>query len=68
MIEREFSYIWQDVVRDSEPFQIIVDAAQVDINREMERKLIEFGYLGENGEVLRPYIVDTVKWLEEAGL
>jgi ABC-type glycerol-3-phosphate transport system substrate-binding protein len=68
MIEREFSFIWQDVVRDSEPFQIIVDAAQVDINREMERKLTEFGYLGENGEVLRPYIVDTVKWLEEAGL
>ncbi len=65
MLEREISNIWMDVVRDGEAFQPRIDEAQTHIDREMVRKLQEFGYMDEQGTVLKPYIVDSIKSLRE---
>ena len=65
LLEREISNIWMDVVRDYEAFQPRIDQAQTEIDREMVRKLQEFGYLDEQGNCLKPYLVNTVKALKE---
>ena len=67
MLEREISNIWMDVVRDGEAFQPRLDKAQTEIDREMERKLKEFGYIDEKGIVQKEYTVNTVEALKEAG-
>ncbi|MBD5102032.1 MAG: extracellular solute-binding protein [Subdoligranulum sp.] len=54
-VERALSNAWQDVVENNVPARIALDDAALDIDREFERKLKEFGYIGENGERLREF-------------
>jgi len=68
MVERELSNVWNKVVFDGENTRSAVDDSVIDINREMRRKLEEFGYM-KNGEVLKPYNIPTIeqveRWLEK---
>jgi len=70
IIERELSNAWNRVVFDSESIRIAVDDAVVIMNREIERKMKEFGYLDKDGNKLKPYILPTkekvIEWQEEA--
>lgn len=59
MLEREISNLWGYVVRDNKPFMPALDVAQKNTNREMRRKLQEFGFIEEGGTVLRSYQVPT---------
>ncbi|MCK9526567.1 MAG: extracellular solute-binding protein, partial [Limnochordia bacterium] len=64
MLEREISNLWGSVVRDNMPFMPTLDGAQKNTDREMERKLREFGFLDENGSVLRAYPIGTAREFE----
>lgn len=60
VIERELSDAWSNVVINGQPARIALDNAVANINREFARKLREFGYMDEEGNVLKPYSIDPV--------
>jgi ABC-type glycerol-3-phosphate transport system substrate-binding protein len=67
LVERELSNAWNKVVNDGINARVAIDDAVVIINRELRRKLTEFGYY-EDGERVKPFIVPTYEnihlWLE----
>ncbi len=68
-VERELSNIWNKVVFDSESVRNAIDEAEAETNREIKRRMIEFGYIDKSGHVLKVYILPTkeevIKWLEK---
>ncbi len=68
MVEREISNIWNKVVFDGENTRSAVDDAVVTIDREMRRKMEEFGYM-KNGKIVKNYPIPTIEqvesWVEE---
>ena len=65
IIEREISNIWNRVVFDGENLRAATDASVIRINREIRRRMEEFGYVDSQGNVLRPYILPTIELVEE---
>ncbi|MCJ8010852.1 extracellular solute-binding protein [Paenibacillus sp. KQZ6P-2] len=63
VLEREISNAWNKVVFDKQNPRIAIDNAVKTINRELERKLKEFGYF-ENGKMAKPYVVPTIENVE----
>lgn len=66
MLERELSNAWNNVVVKNREARASLDKAVININREMERKLQEFGYI-ENGKMVRPYQIASLDLIEEDG-
>lgn len=54
MTEREVSNIWNRVVVEGYPLRTSIDRSVIIVNRELERKLTEFGYIKE-GKPVKPY-------------
>ncbi len=69
MQEREISNAWNRIVFDGMNPRVAIDRAVVTINREITRKMEEFGYL-ENGVVVKEFTIPTIEtiegWMEEA--
>lgn len=65
MLERGISDIWNTSVFDNVPTRIAIDKQVITINREIERKMIEFGYIDEQGNILVPYPIRDIDWIEE---
>ena len=64
MLEREMSNAFNSIVVDGESVQTRLDAAVKTIDREIMRKLEEFGYIDSEGNVLEYYYIpdiDSVK-------
>lgn len=62
-IERELSNIWTHVVLDGKNLRATVEDSVNVMNKEIARKMEEFGYL-KNGKVVRPYRVPTLEEVE----
>jgi hypothetical protein len=60
ILEREVSNAWIDIVTKGESFQPRIDEATLASNREMKRKLTEFGYYDEEGNKLKEYNVHLI--------
>lgn len=58
MIERDISNIWNNIVVNGMDFSDAVDNAVASSNREILRKLLEFGYCDENGKKLKDYVTN----------
>ncbi len=58
LAERELSNAWNKVVNDGTNPRVAIDDAVIIINRELKRKLTEFGYY-ENGVRVKDYLVPT---------
>ncbi len=65
MLERELSNSYNKVVVNGKDLRLTIDSSVKRINRETERKLTEFGFLSEKGEVLKEYIVPTIENVRE---
>ena len=69
MQERELSNAWNRIVFDGVNPRVAIDASVLIVNREITRKMEEFGYL-ENGikvkEVKIPTIESVQRWMDEA--
>lgn len=59
MVEREMSNTWTDIVLNGESLRVAVDKSVMTINREITRKLEEFGYI-KNGQAIKKYTVADV--------
>ena len=65
MTEREMSNAFNSIVVDGESVRSTIDEAVKTINRETTRKLEEFGYIDEDGNVLKEYEVPSVEKVRE---
>ncbi len=61
MLEREMSNAFNDIVVNGANEQTRIDKAVKTINREIRRKLEEFGYVDGAGNVLKEYRIPTVE-------
>lgn len=68
MQERELSNAWNRIVFDGVNPRVAIDNSVIIINREITRKMEEFGYL-ENGVVVREFEIPTLDkvegWMED---
>jgi ABC-type glycerol-3-phosphate transport system substrate-binding protein len=69
MQERELSNIWNRIVFDGANPRAAIDRSVITINREITRKMEEFGYL-EDGQRVQEFKVPTIEtvraWMENA--
>jgi ABC-type glycerol-3-phosphate transport system substrate-binding protein len=67
--ERELSNIWNRIVFDGINPRVAIDRSVILINREITRKMEEFGYL-QDGEQVREFHIPTIDtvigWMEDA--
>ncbi|TDL33123.1 extracellular solute-binding protein [Jeotgalibacillus sp. S-D1] len=66
LVERELSNIWNRIVFDGENPRSAIDDSIIAIDREITRKMEEFGYV-ENGKTVKPYRVPTIEMVESWG-
>ncbi|MCU9612681.1 extracellular solute-binding protein [Caldibacillus lycopersici] len=66
ILEREISNIWNKIVFEGENTRAAIDDSVIAINREMIRKMEEFGYM-KNGQVVKPYHIPTIEQVMEWG-
>ena len=59
IIERGISNVWNTAVFDQAPIRAAISDAVFEINREIKRKMQEFGYIDSKGVVLVEYYVPT---------
>ena len=71
ILEREVSNAWIAIVTEGEPFQARIDEATLASNREIQRKLTEFGYQDKDGNKQKNYNIHLIDELiaerEEGG-
>lgn len=69
MQERELSNVWNRIVFDGVNARVAIDRAIITINREITRKMEEFGYL-EDGQRVHDYSIPTIDtivgWIQNA--
>jgi ABC-type glycerol-3-phosphate transport system substrate-binding protein len=69
MQERELSNVWNRIVFDGANPRVALDRSIIIINREITRKMEEFGYL-ENGRRVKEFKIPTIEtvreWMENA--
>lgn len=63
MLERELSNSWNSIVIDGENTRSVIENAVTIVDKELKRKLTEFGYI-ENGVVVTPYKITTLETVE----
>jgi ABC-type glycerol-3-phosphate transport system substrate-binding protein len=66
MIERELSNIWNRVVFDGINTRSAVDDSVIAIDREISRKMEEFGYM-KDGKMVKPYPIPTIEQVKSWG-
>ncbi len=60
MLEREMSNAFNAIVVDGDSAQSRIDEAVKVIDREMKRKLEEFGYIDSDGATIRDYVIPDI--------
>ena len=65
MLERRLSDIWNTMVFEGTQPRVAIDLRVIDINREFNRKMVEFGFIDSDGNQLRPYVVREIDWVIE---
>ena len=64
MVEREVSNVWNQVVANGAGLTESIDRAVIASNREIIRKLQEFGFVDEEGNLIKPYTTeDVIEWM-----
>jgi ABC-type glycerol-3-phosphate transport system substrate-binding protein len=63
MLERSLSDVWNTAVYDGTPTGIAVDRYTIVIDREIRKKMIEFGFLNQEGEIIIPYTIRDIDWV-----
>lgn len=61
MLEREISNAFNSIVVDGDDERERIDQAVKNINREIKRKLEEFGYIDSDGNSIRDYKIPTIE-------
>ena len=71
IVERGISDVWNKAVFDQKPVSASISDMMIEMNKEIKRKMIEFGYLDANGDKIPgvhyyvPTVEDIKLWMEE---
>ena len=65
MLERELSNAWNSIVLNGQNTRATIENAVDLTNKELNRKLTEFGYLSDTGAVIKTYHVTTLQMIED---
>lgn len=65
LLEREMSNAFNDITVNGDIAQTRIDKAVKTVNREVKRKLEEFGYIDSQGNVLEIYEIPTIDKVKE---
>lgn len=65
MLEREISNAFNSIVVDGDDERERIDQAVKTIDREILRKLEEFGYIDSEGNTIEPYVIPTIESVKE---
>lgn len=65
MIEREVSNVWNNVVVNYKELIESIDKAALTSNREIVRKLSEFGFCDKDGNIIKDYSVHAIEKLRK---
>jgi len=63
MLERGLSDIWNKVTFDGTSIRVAIDEQVLTINREITKKMVEFGYIDAAGNILVPYTIRDTEWV-----
>lgn len=61
MVERESSNIWNNVIANDKTLNSSIDHAKTASDREILRKLKEFGFIDDEGNVIKEYPTDAIE-------
>lgn len=64
MLERELSNAWNSIVIDGENTRSVIENAVTVVDKELKRKLTEFGYIAD-GVVVTPYKLTTLETVNQ---
>jgi len=64
-VELEISNIWNSVVIDRENLMVLLNDGIIKMNKEIQKKMSEFGYMDKNGNVLKPYWKANVSLIQQ---
>ena len=70
MVERGISTIWNNAVFENKPLRALISDATLEINKEITRKMQEFGFVDDNENVIQKYQIFTledIKKMQEEG-
>lgn len=65
LLERTISNIWTTMVFDGTSAQVAVDEAKSDVNKEIVRKMQEFGFYNEDGELVKDFKLQGYDWIQQ---
>ena len=65
ILEQEMSQMWIDIVVNKKQFQPRIDEAILRSDREMLRKLTEFGFYDKEGNIVKPFYMYFIDQLKE---
>lgn len=65
MVERGLSNIWTSTVLSGEPLRVCIQNQVILMNREITKKMKEFGYLDNDGKVEVIFYTRDVAWIKE---
>jgi ABC-type glycerol-3-phosphate transport system substrate-binding protein len=65
MVERELSNIWNKVVFQGVNLRTAIEDSLIIANKEIRRKMLEFRFIDQQGNTLKPYLLPTKETLTE---
>ncbi len=65
MVERELSNIWNKVVFQGVNLRTAIEDSLIIANKEIRRKMIEFRFIDQQGNSLKPYVLPTKETLAD---
>ncbi len=65
LLERSISDIWNAMVFDGTSAQVAADEKVIAINREIKKKMKELGFYDDDGNLLKPYVIRDIDWIQE---
>lgn len=65
LLERTISNIWTTMVFDGTSAQVAVDEAKSDVNKEIVRKMQEFGFYDENAKSIKKFKLQGYDWIQK---
>ncbi len=63
-VELEISNLWNSVVIDRENLMVLLNDGIIKMNKEIAKKMAEFGYMDKNGIIIKPYILPTTSLID----
>lgn len=64
-VELEISNIWNSVVIDRDNLRVLLNDGIIQMNREIAKKMAEFGYMDKKNNIIKPYVMATTALIED---